>query len=102
MTPLEMIAEWRKGCSCAAPGKPEECQECTVALINALERSIPGATKDAVDVSLRLTANALEKGYVGDVARQKLDDGQKAWNSAIEYCIYEVRQMSNKIVAHSK
>jgi hypothetical protein len=37
MTPLEMIAEWRKGCSCAPAGKPEACQECTRALIDGLE-----------------------------------------------------------------
>lgn len=37
MTPLDMIAEWRKGCTCAAEGKPEECHECTTELINAME-----------------------------------------------------------------
>jgi hypothetical protein len=37
MTPLELIAEWRKGCSCAPAGKPEECQACTAGLISALE-----------------------------------------------------------------
>jgi non-homologous end joining protein Ku len=47
MTPLEMIAEWRKGCSCAATGKPEQCQECALALINALERSLEAQTKAA-------------------------------------------------------
>lgn len=52
MTPLEMIAEWRKGCSCAGPlydemfGRPEgtsspaECEACTVGLIDALERAL--------------------------------------------------------------
>jgi hypothetical protein len=40
MTPLEMIAAWRKGCSCASPGRPEECHACTVALIEAIERSL--------------------------------------------------------------
>lgn len=40
MTPLEMIAEWRRGCSCAAPGRPEECRECTRALVDALERKL--------------------------------------------------------------
>lgn len=38
MTILEMIAEWRKGCSCASAGKPEECPECTRALIDAIEK----------------------------------------------------------------
>jgi hypothetical protein len=37
MTPLEMIAEWRKGCSCGPQGHPEDCRECTVELINAME-----------------------------------------------------------------
>jgi hypothetical protein len=37
VTPLEMIAEWRKGCSCAPSGKPEECQECTRVLIDGIE-----------------------------------------------------------------
>ena len=46
---LEMIAEWRKGCSNAGPAydhmmqhpegtsSPVECTECTVGLINAIE-----------------------------------------------------------------
>lgn len=38
MTILEMIAEWRRGCSCARKGHPEECTECTVGLIEAIER----------------------------------------------------------------
>lgn len=46
MTPLEMIATWRQGCSCSqeigldgsvTPLSPAVCQECTEALINALE-----------------------------------------------------------------
>lgn len=52
MTPLEMIVEWRKGCTCAGPyydrmlGKPpgttqpEECHECTRALIESIEQSL--------------------------------------------------------------
>lgn len=40
MTPLEMVAEWRKGCSCASQGKPEECLECTRALIDMLEAKL--------------------------------------------------------------
>jgi hypothetical protein len=40
MNCLQMIAEWHKGCTCATPGKPEECQECTRALIDALERRL--------------------------------------------------------------
>ena len=49
MNPLEMIKEWKKGCTCAGPyydkmlGNPEgttspwECKECTEGLINAIE-----------------------------------------------------------------
>lgn len=38
MTPAQMIAEWRKGCSCADdPAHPEECQECTRGLIEAID-----------------------------------------------------------------
>lgn len=35
-----MIAEWRKGCSCAPSGNPSECQPCTEALIAAIEREV--------------------------------------------------------------
>lgn len=40
--PLEMIAEWKKGCSIAGPqsgegDSPANCFECTAALIDALE-----------------------------------------------------------------
>jgi len=35
---LEMIAEWRRGCTCSRPGHPEECVSCTLGLIEAIER----------------------------------------------------------------
>ena len=35
---LEMIMEWRKGCSCATPEHPEKCPECTLGLIEAIEQ----------------------------------------------------------------
>ena len=35
---LDIIAEWRNGCSCATPGRPEECAECSRNAIEALER----------------------------------------------------------------
>lgn len=47
MTPLQMIAEWRKGCSCSListlhdldiPCEPTECKECTAGLIDMIER----------------------------------------------------------------
>jgi hypothetical protein len=37
MTILEIIAEWRRGCSCAVEGKPEQCEACTRAAIDAIE-----------------------------------------------------------------
>jgi hypothetical protein len=41
VTPLEMIAEWRRGCSCAGgDDNPATCEVCTSALIDALERSL--------------------------------------------------------------
>jgi len=41
-----MIAEWRKGCSNATPEHPETCHECTVALIEALERALSSENKE--------------------------------------------------------
>lgn len=53
MRPLEMIAEWRKGCSCAGPeyercfrkppgsSSPAECSPCTEGLADALEKVLP-------------------------------------------------------------
>lgn len=38
MTTLEMIKEWEKGCSCAM-NNPIECQECTLALIEAIKKN---------------------------------------------------------------
>lgn len=38
MTTLEMIKEWEKGCSCAMDN-PIECQECTLALIEAIKKN---------------------------------------------------------------
>jgi hypothetical protein len=36
----EMIAEWRKGCSCSAGGEPYDCKECTKGLIEAIDNSV--------------------------------------------------------------
>lgn len=41
MTILEMIKEWRKGCSCG-PHNPANCPDCTMALIDAIERKLIG------------------------------------------------------------
>lgn len=35
--PLEMIKEWRKGCSVSDCDRPERCEQCTRALIDCIE-----------------------------------------------------------------
>lgn len=44
MTPLEMIAEWRKGCSVtdtlSPDAHPVDCKDCTIGLIDALEKRL--------------------------------------------------------------
>jgi hypothetical protein len=40
VTILEMITEWRKGCSNADSKHPEECLVCTRGLIDAIERQL--------------------------------------------------------------
>lgn len=35
--PLQNIAEWRKGCSCAIGGHPSQCEACTDGLVAAIE-----------------------------------------------------------------
>lgn len=37
---FDMIAEWKRGCSCADAQHPEECQECTRALIECIEKRL--------------------------------------------------------------
>lgn len=53
MTILEMIEEWRKGCSCSTEGHPEECHDCTVVLIEAIEKRYK---KDEVESRIRNNA----------------------------------------------
>lgn len=52
MSPLQIIEEWRRGCSCATPGKPEECPECTKGAIEAIERQL--VQQQAIFRALRL------------------------------------------------
>lgn len=55
--PLEMIAEWRKGCSVAGPScgdgsSPADCFECTEALVRCLEKVLTEpSTKMIEDVA---------------------------------------------------
>ena len=62
--PLVNIAEWRKGCSCAVPA-PGECQECTEALIKAIEGwllgNLPHDPNDTLQVSRKLVRDILER-----------------------------------------
>jgi hypothetical protein len=44
MTPLQMIAEWKKGCSNAPKETPEDCPECTRALVACIEASLKDST----------------------------------------------------------
>lgn len=71
MTPLEMIAEWRKGCSCAGPeydrimGKPEgttsatECADCTEGLIDALEDRLRRGEPSEVERAREYVASSM-------------------------------------------
>lgn len=38
MNIYNMIQEWKKGCSDSRPGHPEDCKECTLGLVNAIEK----------------------------------------------------------------
>lgn len=60
MTPLEMIQEWRKGCgntqfNCAHG--PEHCSECTLALIEAIEKWHLGQQRPVIKVKITGEAN---------------------------------------------
>lgn len=75
MTPLEMIAEWRRGCSCSLTGDPYECRECTVGLIEALERA----------VQLRPIESAPKDGTL--VLLYWEDQIRRPWESEGGYCV---------------
>lgn len=84
MTPLEMIAEWRKGCSNAPTDKPELCPECTRALIEALEAKL-GAWQQPCNFG-GLPPNA-ELGLPDPMAYAKFSDYVAAkcrWRSSQE------------------
>ena len=49
MTPLEMIKEWKRGCSCAPKETPEDCKDCTVGLISAIENSLVNGNENHCD-----------------------------------------------------
>lgn len=74
MTPLEMIARWRKGCSCIRNGEtsasrsPEECPICTGALIIALEEALKA---DSIAVPLAGETVRQHSHYFRDVSHLK-------------------------------
>jgi hypothetical protein len=37
---LRIIREWKRGCSCASDGQPEDCHSCTRAAMDAIERVV--------------------------------------------------------------
>lgn len=45
VTPLEIIAEWRRGCSCAT-NSPAECVACTEGMVSALENALQAEPKE--------------------------------------------------------
>lgn len=56
MTPFEIIAEWRKGCSKTCHNKtPADCVECTNAMVNALEKLLQGLD-EPMHLLMRLNA----------------------------------------------
>lgn len=69
MTPLAMIQVWLGGCSCAPKEHPEECLDCTRALIDALE---PALKKERAEV--RATLERTQRLF--DEALPKFDWGK--------------------------
>jgi hypothetical protein len=81
MTPLQMIAEWEKGCTCAGPAhdaifKPAnptsatECEPCTQGLIDALKSALATTTLVKIGylgfqrVYINLTKEEAEARYI--------------------------------------
>ena len=62
MTILEMIEEWRRGCSLPEGMSPYDCRECTLALIHAIENK---AKEDATSAS-----NEIAKEYAQAIKRR--------------------------------
>lgn len=83
MHPLSMIAEWRKGCSCASPAHPEECLSCTRGLIDALQYRMLAfdpppndGEKSAASVDERIESTATVKPVTAgtDMMRDALEN----------------------------
>lgn len=99
MTPLEMIQEWRRGCSCADPQHPEQCQECTRALIDAMERKLSTVVSPDANVE-KNRQMLLERSVVGlkkygvTTERDDLTLGQ--W---VQHAIEETLDLANYLQA---
>ena len=63
---LGKIAEWRNGCSCAPKHWPNECRECTMAMVRSVEDD---ACKVADEVAEMLQSSLR---YTGMVRRESL------------------------------
>lgn len=77
MKPIEMIAEWQKGCSIAGPAcgqddSPAECIECTEGLINAMAKAMTEPNPEMLAAAMIAYNNGVvrvedarnERGYV--------------------------------------
>ena len=77
MTPLEMIAEWRKGCSCSDIDSPEQCPECTKELIESLEWKL---SKEQ-ERSTKLASSVLAIAEFASNSYQYLEIKNMAWSA---------------------
>lgn len=64
---LEMIHEWRRGCSCALD-RPSQCEECTNNLIDAIERKLLSRNGETIENYVELLTKS--KKFYDDVMPQ--------------------------------
>lgn len=60
MHPIDVIKEWRKGCSCTIGEHPSQCEECTENAMKAIERYfeiLSAHGGGVVNVKTRLTGD---------------------------------------------
>lgn len=60
MHPIDVIKEWRKGCSCTIGEHPSQCEECTENAMKAIERHfelLSAHGGGVVNVKTRLTGD---------------------------------------------
>jgi hypothetical protein len=90
MTPLQMIEEWRKSCSCAPKGSPEECGACTAGLINAMEKSL---RQDVLTLRDQLALGALP-GLIAQYGDNS--NGNPLWLTDKAYRVADAMLVSRK------